>query len=141
MDNFGLGAGLASIAFWGFLSVAVIAGIWEKIRKRDAQHETVRRMIESGQPLNQEILDKLVNASKGGSRRLDRDLKLTAMYTLPAAVGLAVFGMILGTKYPKALLPLLGAAALVGCIGIGFLVAAKIVERWYVEDDPNLNRL
>lgn len=141
MENIGLGAGLASLAFWGFLSVAVIAGIWESIRKRDAQHETVRRMIESGQPLNQEVLDILVSISKGGNRRLDRDFKITALYILPVAVGMAMFGLILGAQKPQILGPLLGVAALLGCLGIGFWIASKMVAHWYVDDDSSLKHL
>jgi hypothetical protein len=141
VENIGLGAGLASLAFWGFLAIAVIAGIWEKIRKRDAQHETVRRMIESGQPLNQDILDKLISASSGGKRHLDRDMKLAALYILPVAVGMAVFGLILGSYYPHALAPLLGVAALLGCIGGGFWIASTIVARWSVDDDSSMKYL
>ena len=141
MENVGLGAGLASLAFWGFLATAVIAGVWESIRKRDAQHETVRRMIESGQPLNQELLDKLISASSGGKRRLDRDFKLAALYTLPVAVGLAAFGWIMGSYYPQAKAPLLGAAALVGCIGVGFWVGSTIIAHWYVDNDSSMKHL
>ena len=141
MDNIGLGAGLVSLAFWGFLSVAVIAGIWDSIRKRDAQHETVRRMIESGQPLNHEILDKLMNASSGGPRRLDRDFKLIAYYTLPAAIGMAVFGLIMAGSYPQTEAPLLGVAALLACVGVGFLLASKMVARWNDDDDSSINHL
>ena len=48
MQSFSLGAGLAALAFWGFIASVVVAGIWYDIRKRDAQHETVRRIVESG---------------------------------------------------------------------------------------------
>ena len=141
MENIGLGAGLASLAFWGFLSVAVIAGIWENIRKRDAQHETVRRMIESGQPLNQELLDKLVSVSSGGRRRVDRDFKIAALYILPVSVGMAMFGLVMGSQYPKVVGPLLGVAALLACLGFGCWIASKIVAHWYVEDDSSLKHL
>lgn len=138
MESVGLGAGLASIAFWGFLSVAVVAGIWDSIRKRETQHETVRRMIESGQPLNQELIDKLVSASSGGKRRLDRDFMLAALYTLPSAVGMAAFGWIMGSQYPQTDGPLMGVAALLGCLGVGFWLASKLVAHWYEEDDSSL---
>lgn len=141
MENVGLGAGLASLAFWGFLATAVIAGIWESIRKRDAQHETVRRMIESGQPLNQELLDKLISASSGGKRRLDRDMKLAALYILPVAVGMAAFGWIMGGYYVETKAPLLGVAAMLGCIGGGFWMASTIIARWYVDSDSSMNQL
>jgi len=141
VDNVGLGAGLASLAFWGFLATAVVAGVWDSIRKRDTQHETVRRMIESGQPLNQELLDKLISASSGGKRRLDRDFKLAALYTLPGAVGMAAFGWIMGGYYPETEAPLLGVAALLGCVGVGFWLASTIVARWYVDNDSSLKHL
>ena len=54
---------------------------------------------------------------------------------IPASVGLALFGLIMGTQFPDTELPLLGAAALVGCIGLGFLVLAQIVKRWYLADN------
>ncbi len=141
MENIGLGAGLASLAFWGFVATAVVAGVWENIRKRDAQHETVRRLLESGQPINQDLLDKLISATGGAKRRLDRDFKLAALYILPVAVGIAAFGWVLGSYHPKAGPPLLGAAALVGCIGAGFWMASTIVARWYVDNDSSMKNL
>ena len=141
MENVGLGAGLASLAFWGFLAAVVIAGVWDSIRKRDAQHETVRRMIESGQPLNQELIDKLVSASSGAKRRLDRDFKLAALYILPGSVGMAAFGWVMGAQYPETEGPLLGVAALLGCVGVGFWLASKLVAHWYTEDDSALKHL
>lgn len=137
MQSFSLGAGLAALAFWGFIAAVVVAGIWYDIRKREAQHETVRRIVESGKPIDEELMDKLLSMGGGKSERLDRVFKITALIILPAAAGIAVFGLILGTQYPKATLPLLGAAALVGCIGIGFIVAASVAKRWYVPNSGN----
>ena len=58
MQDFGLGAGLAALAFWGFISSVVVAGIWYAVREREAQHETVRRLVESGQSIDSELMDK-----------------------------------------------------------------------------------
>lgn len=137
MQDFSLGAGLAALAFWGFIASVVVAGIWFDIRKREAQHETVRRLVESGQPINQELMDKLLVLSDGKSKRLDRDFKITGLIMLPVAVGIALFGLILGTQVPQAQLPLLGGATLVACIGLGFLGVSKIVERWYSTDEKS----
>ena len=137
--DLGLGAGLAALAFWGFLAAVVVAGIvagiWDSIRKREVQHETIRRLIESGQPIDSELMDKLLSPDDGGNKRFDRDLKITALWVLPIAPGLAIFGLILGE--PDALAPLLGVSALLACMGIGFLVAAKIAERWYPADSDS----
>ena len=135
MQSFTLGAGLAALAFWGFIAAVVVSGVWFDIRKREAQHETVRRIIESGKPIDDELMDKLLSLGSGKSERLDRAFKITGFIMIPASVGLALFGLIMGTQFPDTELPLLGAAALVGCIGLGFLVLAQIVKRWYLADN------
>ncbi len=133
MESIGLGAGLAAIAFWGFIAACVIGGIWDGIRKREAEHETLRRMMESGRPMDQALVDKLL----GGNKRMDRDLKVAGLITLFAAPGLAALGWFLSLLSAKALLPLLGVAALAGFVGVGLLVASKFVERSYREDDAS----
>ena len=134
MENIGIGVGIAALAFWGFVAAAVFAGVWDGIRKRDAQHETVRRLIESGQSVDQELLEKLSLVSDEGKRRPDRDFYLTGLWLLPVAPGLAILAFFLGSINARALAPILGAAALVACLGIGYLVASKIVGRWYAAD-------
>lgn len=131
MDELGIGAGMAALAFWGFISAVVLGTIWDNARKRESQHETVRRLVESGKEMDDETIDKLVSLNSTGSSRLDRDFYVTALWILPCSVGLVVFGLILGSKVPDALYPIVGAGALTACLGIGFLIAAKIVSRWY----------
>jgi len=141
MQSFTLGAGLAALAFWGFIASVVVAGIWFDIRKREAQHETVRRIIESGKPIDEELMDKLLSLGSDKGDRLDRNFKIGGLVTLGVAAGLAIFGLIMGTQYPQVQLPLLGVAALVGCISLGLLLTAKIASRWYTTDQesgPNL---
>jgi len=142
MAELGLGAGLAALAFWGFVAVAVVATTWNGIRKREAQHETLRRLIESGQPLDEELVDKLLKVGESGSGRPDRDFKVTALWILPVSAGLAVFAPILGLLADEAVVPLLGAAALTACMGVGWLIAAKVTGRWYSESaDPARGQL
>ena len=129
----GIGVGLAAMAFWGFLSAVVVGGIWDGIRKREAQHETLRRMIESGQPIDQALMDKLL----GGSKRLDRDLKVGGLIVVFVAPGLALLGWLVSMLSADWLFPMLGVSALVGCVGIGLLVASQVVGRSYREDDAS----
>ena len=141
MENLtlGIGAGLAALAFWGFVGIAVIAGVWDNIRKRDAQHETIRRLIESGQPLDHELMAKLSLVGNGSEMRQDQALHITGLWLLPVSVGLGVFGLILGSYQPEALGPLLGVSALTACMGIGFLISAKIARRWYPVEHDSAN--
>lgn len=135
MQSFTLGAGLASLAFWGFIATVVVAGIWYDIRKKESQQETIRRLFESGQPIDDKLIDKIVAQSESSMDRPDRAYLLAGVIVLPAAVGLAILGMVLGMVYPEARLPLLGASALVACVGAGLLVAARLAGRWY--EDQN----
>ena len=61
MEDIGTGAGLAALGFWLFVASAVATGVYNSIRKRDAQHETLRRVIESGQTVDQELAEKLLS--------------------------------------------------------------------------------
>ena len=134
MQGFSLGAGLAALAFWGFLASIIVAGIWYDIRKRETQQETLRRLLESGQPIDDALMDKLFSLGGGRRERLDRDFKLVGLIMLPTAVGLALLGLVLGLQDIGAKLPLLGVAALVACIGLGFFAASRMAARWYAED-------
>ena len=137
MQGMGLGAGLASLAFWGFVAAVVVAGMWYSIRERETQHETLRRVIESGQPIDEKVMYQLLQLNDSGSKAHDRDFKITALWILPVSVGLAVLGLILGSQIPDAKLPILGAAALLAVLGLGFLVASKIVARWDSPDNDS----
>ena len=136
MESIGVGAVLGAIGFWGFVAIVVVAGIWNGIRKREAQHETLRRMVDSGRAIDPGLMNKLLSASENGSgENLGRDLKISGLIVIFIAPGLAVMGWFLAQLSEDALMPLLGASVLVGFVGIGLLVAAKVAEREYQMDD------
>jgi hypothetical protein len=121
----GLGAGLGQLAFWGFIAAVVVGGMWYSIREKEAQHETLRRMVESGKTVDDELMEKVL----GGTKDTASDLRIGGLITLAASLGLAIMGWFISLLEDKALYPLLGVAALVGCVGIGLLVAAKATGR------------
>jgi hypothetical protein len=125
-----LGTGLAALAFWGFVGAVVVAGIWYSIREKEAQHETMRRIVESGQPIDEKVIEKVFR----GESRPDRDLKIGGLITIFCAPGLVILGYALSFINDKVLPPLLGAAGLVAFVGIGLLIAAKFAERAHRED-------
>jgi len=114
--------GLAAFGFWLFIGAATVGGIWDGIRKREAQHETLRRMIEAGKPPNQELMNKLLGTGKDTSR----DLTVGGLITFFVAPGLALMGYLIDEG---AFMPLLGVAGLVAFVGIGLLVAAQFAKR------------
>lgn len=126
-------AGLGVLGFWIFLAAVVVAGIWTDARKRESQQETLRRVVESGQQLDTALIDKML-ATRESDSRVDRDMKVTAVIMLSIAPGLIVLGWFLSKFNEKILGVMFGVASLVGLIGIGFFVAGKLYERWYLED-------
>ncbi|MDP6342935.1 MAG: adenylate/guanylate cyclase domain-containing protein [Alphaproteobacteria bacterium] len=92
---------------------------------------------ESGQPVDQAVVDQPTSQSGGGGKRLDRDLEASGLIMLFIAPGMALLGWFISLKSEGALLPLLGVAALIVCIAIGLLAASKIIARRYREDDAS----
>lgn len=122
--------GLAAFGFWMFIAAVSVGGIWDGVRKREAEHETLRRMIESGKTPDQDLVDKLLGHKKDPAR----DLKVAGLIVIFVAPGLALMGWIIGLAQPDALMPLFGVAVLVGFVGIGLLTASKFLERATRED-------
>ncbi len=125
MDGISMGAGLAALAFWGFIAIVVVAGVWESIRKRDAMHETLRQALDKGQNLDPATIDKLT----GKNDNMARDLRVGGYIMVGIAPGMVALGVALSFVASKALVPLIGVAALCGCIAWGMLLAAKVIDR------------
>ena len=122
-----LGGGLVAVAFWGFVASCVLGGVWYSIREKEAQHETLRRIIESGRDIDADLIDRVMN--DGG--KSNGDLRVAGYITLSAAPGLALLGYVLevATGNDKIFIIMLGVGGLVSCVAIGMLVAARIMER------------
>ena len=127
--------GLAAFGFWMFVAAAVVAGVWDGVRKREAEHETLRRMIEAGQRPDTETIDKLL----GHKKKPARDLKVAGLIVIFVAPGLALMGLMISFAEDKALMPLLGIALLVAFVGAGLLTAAKFLERSSREDTTDIS--
>jgi hypothetical protein len=127
--------GLAAFGFWMFVAAAVIAGVWDGVRKREAEHETLRRMIEAGKQPDSAMIDKLL----GHKKQPARDLKVAGLIVSFVAPGLAVMGVLIGFDKEDALMPLLGVALLVGFVGAGLLTAAKFLERANRNDSADIS--
>ena len=118
------------MSFWLFIATVVVGGIWYAVREKEAQHETLRRMIDSGKELDEEAISRVFKENS----RPDRDLKIGGIIAASAAPGLVVLGWFLKNVSDEAFYALSGVAGLVAFIAIGLLVAAKIAEKSYAGD-------
>ena len=123
----GLGAGLAALAFWGFIAAMVVGGIWDAAKKREAQHETLRRMIESGKPVDEALMKKLFDGEPKTPPH--RGLAISAIIVFSVAVGLVVLAIFI--EQPA----VFGAAGICACLAAGLLGASVYVRRAQAADD------
>lgn len=125
MESFGFG--MASFAFWAFVATCVVAGIWSSIREKDARHETLRRIIDSGKDIDADLVDRIM--SDGG--KSVTDLRVGGLVTMSVAPGLAVLGYVLKvvSGNDAVFKILLGVAGLVFCVAVGLLAAAWVTQR------------
>ena len=137
MEGIGTGAGLAALGFWLFVASIVAVGVWQNISKRESQHETLRRVVESGQPIDEALTDKLLSITGGvPSRQLDRDLKISGLLILFIAPGISLMGWIMSkTLAGELLYIMLGVSVLLVFVGVGLMVAAYVVRRWFGDED------
>jgi hypothetical protein len=89
--------------------------------------------IEKGQTLDPATIDHL-RSGAGSAKHTTRSLLVGGIVILSVAFGLPVLGWILSRQVPEVFYPLLGAGALVACIGVGLLVAATVTRR--LDDMP-----
>jgi len=127
MDGTSLGEGIGALAFWGFIAALCVGGIWDGAKKREAQHETLRRMIESGKPVDEALLTKLMLGEPKGPAH--RAFAVMAIVLYSVAAGLVVFGVIEPQR------GIFGAAAICACLATGLLVASAYTRRTEAADD------
>ena len=84
----------------------------------------MRRLAETGQPLDQELLDTLL----GRNKDLAGDLNIAAYILFGISPGMVLLGSILGLAFAEGIFwPLVGVGGLTLCIGIGMKYAANSI--------------
>lgn len=128
-----LAGAIVAVAFWSFLAVSAVAGMRYDFRKRQLAMDSLRAAIERGQSLEPAVVEKLL--AGGGQegdrlRDLEPHLQMGGIITIAAAIGVLVAAFLVGLQFPIAKLPMLGLGALVVCVGIGLLAAARALGRY-----------
>lgn len=124
-----LGAFAVPVAFFVFLTVSAVAGIVADYKKRELAIEPLRAAIERGQPLDPQLVERLMAPEPRDERLNPMHLRVGGIITIAAAVGLAILAFLLAQLVPVAFYPLLGAAAVATCTGVGLLISARVAER------------
>jgi hypothetical protein len=117
-----------AIAFWIFLTVAAVAGIVADYKKRGLALEPLRAAIERGQQLDPQLIERLMAPDRHDEPLNPLYLKVAGIVTIAAGVGVAVLSFFVSQVAPISFYPVLGAGIVAVCVGVGLLVAARVVE-------------
>ncbi len=127
MQHFGPFA--VAIAFWVFLAVAAVAGIVADYKKRGLALEPLRAAIERGQQLDPQLVERLMAPESRDEGLNPLYLKVGGIVTIASGIGVALLSFFVAQVAPVAFYPVLGAAVVAICVGVGLMVAARVVER------------
>jgi hypothetical protein len=117
-----------AIAFWVFVAIATVAGIVSDYKKRQLALEPLRIAIEKGQQLDPSVVERLMAPEpRTGINPLG--LWIGGVILISAAIGVGLLAFILERVAPIAFWPVLGGGVVSLCIGIGLVVAARIVQK------------
>jgi len=124
-----IGIAAATVGFWAFLTAAAVAGIVADYKKRRLEIEPLRAAIERGQQLDPAVIERLMAREQKASEPEPIYFRIGGIVTVAAGVGVGVLSFILDRIGPKAFYPLLGAAVVAICVGVGLLICARVIDR------------
>lgn len=134
---FGSASVLIGVAFWVFVAIVVLAGIWLAYARNRETQKTIRLAIEKGMLLDAALIDTLV-ARKPGK---PEDYWVGGAVCIAVGIGLPILGYFVGRIEPIAFFPIVGAGILVGLIGISLVVCGMMVGRRGTACKPGNQRM
>jgi hypothetical protein len=120
-----IAAAVGAVAFWGFVAVAAVASIVRGAFRHHETQKTIRTAIESGQTLDPQTLERLLQSGRIPDRRA---FLVGGVLMLAIGVGLALAGGFMAHTDPRQLYQGLGAGSIVGLIGLGLIVSGLLLS-------------
>jgi len=137
MQSISLGTAIAVAAALLAVAGVCIALILSSQKKHQARLDLLRYAVERGMTLDVELIGKLAQAevamANSRPRHPGRGSRIAGILTVAYGVGLAIFACFI-----DALMEMLGIAALVICVGVGFLIVSRILSREENGADPRV---
>ena len=122
---------IVAVAFWLFLGAAAVSAMRYDFKKRQLSMESLRAAIERGQQLDPGVVEKLLAQHREPDVDRPQDLqpylRIGGVITVAAGVGVGIAGEVLGLQVPLARLPMMAAGVIAICIGIGLLIASRVL--------------
>jgi hypothetical protein len=105
----------------GFFAIIAIAAV----RARRAAIDAIKYAIERGHPLEPAVVNMLLAQREFNPQ----SLAFPGIMTLALSVGLCGAAFLFGQAEPEQLYKLLGASAILVCLGVGLITASKVLPR------------
>jgi hypothetical protein len=119
-----------AIAVFVFCAIATVAGVIGDYKKRQAAMGPLRAAIERGQPIDPAIIERLMAPEPRNAGFDPVKLRVAGIIVTAAGIGLAILSVFLSQLAgSRALYPVMGVGAVVICVGLGLMFAARSVER------------
>jgi hypothetical protein len=125
----GNGIAVVAVFFWIFVGAVSIAGMIQDYRKRQLALEPLRIAIEHGQQLTPEIIAKLLGREDRHGGVDPRELQVGGIITCASGLGVALLAIFISLVFPPYHWLVLGVGVVAVCIGIGLLIAARVLRR------------
>ena len=123
-----IGIAAAAIGFWTFLASSAVAGIVADYKKRRLELEPLRAAIERGQQLDPAVIERLMAREQRASEPEPVYFRIGGIVTVAAGIGVGVLSFLLDRIAPQAFYPILGAAVVATCVGVGLLICARVID-------------
>ena len=127
---------LIGVAFWIFVAAVSVAGIWWAIARNREIQKTIRLTIEKGVPLDAKLIESL-GKSKSGK---PEDYYIGGYACFAVGIGLPIMGLFLRPIESEAFSPLVGVGILVGLIGVGLIMAGRMISRRQKANQGGIDR-
>jgi hypothetical protein len=120
---------IVGVAFWAFLAISAVAGIVADYKKRRLELQPLLAAIERGQQLDPAIVERLMTREQQASDPQPIYFRIGGIVTVASGIGLGVLAFFVDRFASKGFYPVLGAAVVAVCVGIGLLICAQVIDR------------
>ena len=113
------------------IAAAYIAVLFFRDKKYQTNISLIRSAIERGQPLDAEVVNKLIQPQQVPTNNPYRSvlvLRVAAILMLATGIGFPILGYFLSSIDSEAFPALQGVGGLLVCLSIGLFVASKLVH-------------
>jgi uncharacterized membrane protein YcjF (UPF0283 family) len=116
------------IAFFAFIGAIILVPIWLKEKTKQSAHTLISQALEKGQQLDPALLQQLTETQKAQQPDRPRRTLGSGVVLFALAIGFVVASLMSNGFDPSGFAGdgMMTAAAILGCLGIAFIVLALV---------------